>query len=123
MCLLRQWLRRAEAEEAMTKMRSKDATAGTQLEDVMHVTTETKGKINLAEVVKKDSGKEDVAAESAVEKLLEVDALTHPMQIALWRLVAWAQAKDEAECSKLESKGKRRLLGAALASRALRVAQ
>ena len=108
----------ATLKEAMTKMRSKDATAGTQLEDVMHVTTETKGKINLAEVVKKDSGKEDVAAESAVEKLLEVDALTHPMQIALWRLVAWAQAKNEAERSKLESKGKRRLLGAALASRA-----
>ena len=114
--------------DAMAKMRERDANIGTELEDVMHVTTESKGKLNpklIAETTAASTGPGAAAgaaaeekSNSAVEALLEVDALTTPMQIALWRLVAWAQAKDEAEKGKLEGRGKRRMLGAAIMSKA-----
>ena len=122
--------------DAMAKMRARDASAGTQIEDMMHVTTESKGRMQLSEISsaapippgassperrKSVAEREEEEAQASVDALLEVDALTTPMQIALWRLVAWAQAKSEAEQGRLEGKGKKKMLGAALMSRAKNV--
>ena len=117
-----------------------------QLEDMTHV-TDSKGTIQLNQLVDQSPASSATTSKSsrfakrsksggstaetltasapaateqqkAIDSLLEVDALTPPMQIALWRLVAWAQAKSEAERAKLEGKASRRsLLTSALLGR------
>ena len=87
-------------QEALAKLSASGGGGGgggsMQMEDVMHVTTEGKGAISLARA--------DTAGGAAIDALLEVDAITSPMQVALWRLIAFSEAKSAAEQEKLMGK-------------------
>ena len=112
--------------DAIATMRARgDAQVGTQLEDVMHVTTADKRRIQLEPGQPGGAGSpgadqstsgldKEHGHEPIVDALMEMDALTPPLQIALWRLMAWTDAKTAADQQKLEGrKGRRALLSSA----------
>lgn len=101
---------------ALSEMRRRDSSAGAQIEDVMHVTTDGAGKMKASDMGGGGGAGSTSAGDGAGarDQLLEMDALSTPMQIALWRIVAWTQAKTAAEQDKLQGKKNpgRALLGA-----------
>jgi len=82
---------------ALLELRKRDGSATPQLEDIKHVTSTDKLPLASVPMTLVDSARPQDA-------LLEMDALSTPMQIAMWRIVAWSQAKEAAEQEKLQGK-------------------